>query len=55
MIKKMRKEQGISQEDLCDGICSQSMLSRIEKGDYKASFQTIKQLAQRLGIDMNTM
>ncbi len=51
VIKKLRKEQKITQEDLCEGICTASYLSRIENGDVNVSDNTINALLQRLGQD----
>lgn len=51
VIKKLRKEQKITQETLCDGICTASYLSRIENGDANVADSTINALLQRLGQD----
>lgn len=51
VIKKLRKQQKITQETLCDGICTASYLSRIENGDVNVSDSTINALLQRLGQD----
>lgn len=52
-IKKKREELHISQEELASGICNQSVVSRIEKGETNASFSIIYQLAKKLGIDLS--
>lgn len=52
-IKEKREELGISQEELASGICNQSVVSRIEKGETNASFSIIYQLAKKLGIDLS--
>lgn len=50
MIKRRRREVGITQEELCDGICSESMLSKIEAGKSDGSAETLRMLLERLGI-----
>ena len=49
-IKAMRKEKGLTQSALADGIVTRNMLSLIESGSAKPSFQTAKKLAERLGV-----
>lgn len=44
-----RKAMGISQEDLADGICSVSTLSRIENGERIPTQNHLEPLLQRLG------
>lgn len=51
-LKRIRKEKRISQYDLSEGICSQSMLSFIESGKYIPNAQIIVELCNRL--DLNT-
>ena len=36
-IKSHREKQGITQEELCAGICSKSTLSRLERGKQTSS------------------
>lgn len=50
-IKKCREEKGISQKELCKGICDNSTLSRIERGKQDPSISILKMLFQRLGVD----
>ena len=50
-IKHKREEKGISQKELCKGVCDHSTLSRIERGKHEPSVTTIKVLLQRLGLD----
>lgn len=52
VIRNLRKEQNITQEKLCDGICTGSYLSRIEKGESKISDETAQALLERLGSDL---
>ncbi|MED0964046.1 helix-turn-helix domain-containing protein [Bacillus paramycoides] len=53
VIKKLRKKKNISQSELCHGICSQSQISKIEKGIIYPSSILLYQLSERLGIDPN--
>ena len=52
IIKELRKEN-MSQSELCHGICSQSQISKIEKGIIYPSSILLYQLSERLGIDPN--
>jgi transcriptional regulator with XRE-family HTH domain len=49
IIKNRREELQLSQEDLADGICSVSTLSRIENGERMPSKNHYEMLMQRLG------
>jgi len=48
-IKSRREEMGISQEELCEGICSVSTLSRIENERSAPTQKHVLALLQRLG------
>ncbi|WP_296626563.1 helix-turn-helix domain-containing protein [uncultured Negativibacillus sp.] len=50
-IKQKREKEGISQKELCKGICDNSTLSRIERGKHEPSISILKALLQRLGMD----
>ncbi|MEG9298326.1 helix-turn-helix domain-containing protein [Mangrovibacillus sp. Mu-81] len=52
-IKELRRHFGISQQELCKDICSQSFISRIESGDISPSAHLLYRLSMRLGIDIN--
>ncbi|WP_064093096.1 helix-turn-helix domain-containing protein [Rossellomorea aquimaris] len=52
-IKELRKVVGITQGDLADGICTQALISRIEKGDIYPSATALYQISQKLGVDVN--
>ncbi|MEH7450249.1 helix-turn-helix domain-containing protein [Bacillus toyonensis] len=54
-IKEIRIKKNISQSELCHGICSQSQISKIEKGMIYPSSILLYQLAERLGIDPNNI
>ena len=47
--------KNISQSELCHGICSQSQISKIEKGVIYPSSILLYQLSERLGIDPNNI
>lgn len=52
-IKKRREELKISQEDLCEGLCAVSSLSRIENNQQDPSRNLTKSLLERLGLPMD--
>ncbi|PEM37696.1 helix-turn-helix domain-containing protein, partial [Bacillus wiedmannii] len=54
-IKELRMKKNISQSELCHGICSQSQISKIEKGVIYPSSILLYQLSERLGIDPNNI
>lgn len=49
-IKKRREELNISQEELCEGLCAVSSLSRIENNQQDPSRHLTKNLLDRLGL-----
>jgi transcriptional regulator with XRE-family HTH domain len=51
VIKELRKIKGLTQDELCEGICSISELSRIERGLRRPAWFTFEKLLQRLGED----
>lgn len=50
VIKDKRIEQGISQWNLCEGICDVTTLSRLENGKQTPKRNVINALLQRLGV-----
>ncbi|WP_439020415.1 helix-turn-helix domain-containing protein [Bacillus thuringiensis] len=54
-IKELRIKKNMSQSELCHGICSQSQISKIEKGMIYPSSILLYQLSERLGIDPNNI
>ncbi|HDR5269087.1 TPA: helix-turn-helix domain-containing protein [Bacillus thuringiensis] len=54
-IKELRIKKNISQSELCYGICSQSQISKIEKGMIYPSSILLYQLSERLGVDPNNI
>ena len=53
LIKLTRIEKNIKQEDLCEGICTPSYLSRIENDRVVADEQVYKLLLEKLGVELN--
>lgn len=49
IIKMRREELGLTQEDLADGICAVTTLSRIENGERMPTQNHMEMLMQRLG------
>ena len=47
-IKQKRLDLGLTQEQLCDGICEPMTLSRLENGKQTPSRNRINALLQRL-------
>lgn len=48
-IRRKREELGITQEELSEGICSVTTLSRLENGEQTPRSSNVKALLQRLG------
>lgn len=55
VLKDFRKEHGMTQKDLSHGICSQSVLSRIENNEEIPNVIVIQQLCHRLGITIDQL
>ncbi len=53
LLKNLERKKNMSQSELCHGICSQSQISKIEKGIIYPSSILLYQLSERLGIDPN--
>ncbi len=49
-IKEKRERMGITQDELCEGICSIATMSRIESGGRIPKSKVIVPLLQRLGL-----
>lgn len=49
VVKLTRTALGMSQEELCDGICSVQTLSHIENGKHSVKRETYRQLMERMG------
>ncbi|MCA1065284.1 helix-turn-helix domain-containing protein [Rossellomorea sp. AcN35-11] len=52
-IRELRKAVGLTQGGLADGICTQALISRIEKGDIYPSATALYQISTKLGVDVN--
>lgn len=52
-IKKRRKEIKMTQSDLADGICTQAMISRIEKKRVRPSRDLMEKIAERLEVSLH--
>ena len=52
MLRKCRLEKGITQRELCEGICSISTLSRIENGEQHPTRSVFNMLVSRMGEDI---
>lgn len=50
LIRELRTEQHLSQQMLCQGLCSKSKLSKIESGEQQPNATLAQSLLQRLGI-----
>ena len=51
ILQKLRREQGLSQKELCRGLCSIPTLSRIESGEREPDQMLFDSLISRLGKD----
>lgn len=52
-IKTRRKEIKMTQADLADGICTQAMISRIEKKKVRPSRELMEKVAERLEVSIH--
>lgn len=55
ILKHTRQSQRLTQKQLADGICSQSMLSAIEQNQYTPNAQLLIALCQRLNISLDEL
>lgn len=55
LIKHKRKELGLTQKELSDGICTQALISRIEKGDIVPKKAILDKLGKRLNLEKNEL
>lgn len=51
LVRDLREAKGLSQEQLCDHICSQETLSRIEQGKRSPNKKKLYQLLKRMGME----
>ncbi|BCB05728.1 helix-turn-helix domain-containing protein [Bacillus sp. KH172YL63] len=52
-IKELRRAVGLTQGELAEGVCTQALVSRIEKGDIYPSATALYQISRKLGVDVN--
>ena len=55
VLKRTRQSLGLTQEMLCEGICSPQTISRIENGQQKPRKKTSRQLMERMGKEGSRM
>lgn len=55
LIKTKRKEKGLTQKELAEGICAQAVISKIEKNETTPSVDLFFKLVKRLDIDMSVV
>ncbi|WP_338232502.1 helix-turn-helix domain-containing protein [Companilactobacillus muriivasis] len=53
VLKELRKEKGLTQKELAEGVCAQSMLSAIENDVYIPNANLLVNLAKKLEVDLN--
>lgn len=51
LLRDLREARGFSQEELCEDICAQETLSRIERGKRSPNKKKLYQLLKRMGMD----
>ncbi|MCL2603221.1 MAG: helix-turn-helix transcriptional regulator [Defluviitaleaceae bacterium] len=51
IVKELRKSKGLTQENLCAGICSKDEISRIERNIRRPCWFVFEKIMQRLGED----
>lgn len=53
LIKKLRKDRGLTQSQLAEGITSRTALVQFEKGLSRPYFETVEQYLQRLNVTID--
>ncbi|MGZ4163958.1 MAG: helix-turn-helix domain-containing protein, partial [Tumebacillaceae bacterium] len=51
-VKKQRKDRGLSQAELAEGICSSSTISLLETDQHVPSAEILQKLAEKLGVPL---
>ena len=54
-IKALRKEKKLTQSQLAEGIITKSMLSMIENGKAEASMRSLREIAKRLDVTVQSL
>jgi tetratricopeptide (TPR) repeat protein len=52
-MRDLRKIADLTQGELAEGICTQALISRMEKGDIYPSAAALYQISKKLGVDVN--
>jgi transcriptional regulator with XRE-family HTH domain len=52
-IKRIREELNLTQKQVCEGICDQGVISKIERGEFFPSFEVLLALSNRLKLPIN--
>ncbi|MGM8214858.1 helix-turn-helix domain-containing protein [Bacillaceae bacterium W0354] len=52
-IYELRKHLNMTQKELCEGICTQAYISKIENGSLAIAADILFKIANRLGVDIN--
>jgi len=52
IIRETRKAQGLTQEQLAEGICSRETIVKLEKGERKPNWFVFKEILTRLGLNL---
>jgi transcriptional regulator with XRE-family HTH domain len=50
VVRARRKMLGLTKKQLCDGICSEKTLQRMENGRMRTQMAVVRQLFERLGL-----
>lgn len=53
-LNLMRKKHNVTMEEVCEGICSKSMMNRVETGERLPDKLTRDRLLQRMGVAQET-
>ncbi|WP_203662772.1 Rgg/GadR/MutR family transcriptional regulator [Lacticaseibacillus sp. 53-4] len=53
LIKQLRRERGLTQSELCEGLCSRTTLATFETRGVRINFELMQQLLNRLNVTLN--
>lgn len=51
LVRDLREAKGLSQEELCENICAQETLSRIERGKRSPNKKKLYQMLKKMGME----
>ncbi|WP_335871257.1 helix-turn-helix transcriptional regulator [Bacillus sp. 2205SS5-2] len=54
-LKELRKEAGLTQSDLAEGIVNRSYISQIEKGKVQPSYKLLQAICEKLNCTINDL